>query len=138
MAGAADLATTRHPRRAWAFLLGAALAALAVSVPARARLGEEAVPEADLQIVTGPRCVRDTMGRVHCARDPQGVALEDPLGAVRCAPGQCLRVEVGEQTEWSGRWTCSSRSGGAVAMTPEGPKCDGACVEPRTVSCELR
>ena len=74
------------------------------------------------------RCLRDTLGELYCARDPQGVTVLDNLGVVRCAPGRCVDVE--------GVWACATEPGGKARLDPEGPVCDGGCGNPNATDCE--
>jgi hypothetical protein len=74
------------------------------------------------------RCLRDALGELYCARDPQGFAVLDNLGVVRCAPGSCVDV--------NGVWVCATQPGGTARLDPEGPVCSGGCGNPNTTDCE--
>jgi hypothetical protein len=73
-------------------------------------------------------CETDALGKMYCARTPEGTAVVDDLGRVLCAPGGC--------TEWEEDWVCSSSAGGSAGVTPDGPVCDGQCLPPTARECE--
>lgn len=78
----------------------------------------------------GGHCVRDALDQLYCAKDPLGVAVLDNLGAARCAPGRCVEVD--------GEWLCSTKSGGAARLDPEGPVCEVSCASPDATDCERK
>lgn len=116
--------------------------ATATPVPAGAQVIDdldeevpERLPEADIRIVDDRRCIRGTLGDLLCAEDEQGVALENALGVIVCAPGACMHVQTAEATAWDSEWLCSSVSGGEVRLGPDGPVCEGGCQSPRETDC---
>jgi len=95
------------------------------SLAAACALGLGAAPAA----AEAPRCQKDTLGNVQCAKDPNGVALVDALGAVVCAPGRC--VQAGAE------WHCSIEPGGDARLEDAGrPVCAGECRAPTATECE--
>ena len=75
-----------------------------------------------------PHCETDALGKLYCAKTPEGTAVVDDLGRVLCAPGDCV--------EFEGDWMCSTTAGGAAGIAPDGPVCGGDCRPPTASECE--
>lgn len=77
-----------------------------------------------------PRCQRNTLDEVFCARNPEGDAIVDDLGSVRCGAGACV--------EWRDAWHCAAEANGAARRLPDGVDCEGGCVAPTNLECVRR
>ena len=77
----------------------------------------------------GP-CSSDRSGKVFCAAEQHGTAVQDDQGEIVCGPGSCV------QDILSGRILCSREPGGDAVRTLEGVKCLGGCEPAMPAHCE--